>query len=146
MTTIDTVREYWDKHIHDLDITEHAVGSRAFFDDLDQYHFEKLHHLLRLVDFDGYRGRAVLEVGCGAAVDLARFARGGADVTGVDVAPSAIELARANFSQQRLTGDSRSPTASGCRFRTTHSISSTLTASCSTRPTPGDSSRSATAC
>jgi SAM-dependent methyltransferase len=98
------VREYWDKHIHDLDITEHAVGSRAFFDDLDQYHFEKLHHLLKLVDFDGYRGRSVLEVGCGAAVDLARFARGGADVTGVDVAPSAIDLARTNFSQQHLTG------------------------------------------
>jgi SAM-dependent methyltransferase len=102
--TIDAVREYWDKHIHDLEITEHAVGSQAFFDDLDQYHFEKLHHLLRLVDFDGYPGRAVLEVGCGAAVDLARFARGGADVTGVDVAPSAIELARTNFSQQHLIG------------------------------------------
>jgi SAM-dependent methyltransferase len=104
VTNIETVREYWDKHIHDLDVTEHAVGSRAFFDDLDQYHFEKLHHLLKLVDFDGYGGRAVLEVGCGAAVDLARFARGGADVTGVDVAPSAIELARTNFSQQRLKG------------------------------------------
>jgi SAM-dependent methyltransferase len=46
----------------------------------------------------------VLEVGCGAGVDLARFARGGAIVTGVDVAPSAIELARANFEQQGLHG------------------------------------------
>ena len=34
-----------------------------------------------------------------------RFAKGGAIVTGVDVAPSAIELARANFAQQRLGGD-----------------------------------------
>ena len=58
-------------------------GYPGFFDDLDQYHFEKLHHLLRLVDFDGYRGRTVLEVGCGAAVDLARFAKGGAITTGV---------------------------------------------------------------
>jgi len=33
------------------------VGSRGFFDDLDEYHFEKLHHLLRLVDFDGYADR-----------------------------------------------------------------------------------------
>src|SRR5262249_11141771 len=68
------------------------------------YHFDKLHHLLRLVAFDGYRGRTVLEVGCGAGVDLARFARGGAIVTGVDLAPSAIELARANFEQQQLPG------------------------------------------
>lgn len=104
MTGIDLVRAYWDHHIHDLDITRHPVGSRGFFDDLDQYHFEKLHHLLRLVDFDGYAAREVLEVGCGAGVDLARFAKGGAVVTGVDLAPSAIELARANFAQQQLTG------------------------------------------
>jgi len=102
VATTDEVRVYWDQHIHDLDITTHPVGSRGFFEDLDQYHFEKLHHLLRLVDFDGYPGRSVLEVGCGAGVDLARFAKGGAEVTGVDVAPSAIELARANFAQQGL--------------------------------------------
>jgi SAM-dependent methyltransferase len=104
VATIDDVRAYWNDHIHDLDISEQRPGSRAFFDDLDQYHFEKLHHLLRLVDFDGYRGRSVLDVGCGAGVDLARFARGGAHTTGVDVAPSAIALARANFEQQGLTG------------------------------------------
>jgi SAM-dependent methyltransferase len=105
VATIDEVRAYWNEHIHDLEITRHPVGSRGFFDDLDQYHFEKLHHLLQLVDFDGYSGRRVLEVGCGAGVDLARFARGGAAVTGVDIASSAIDLARANFEQQGLGGE-----------------------------------------
>jgi SAM-dependent methyltransferase len=105
VATVDEVRDYWDRHIHDLEITRHPVGSRGFFDDLDQYHFEKLHHLLRLVNFDGYAGRQVLEVGCGAGVDLARFARGGAVTTGVDVAHSAIDLARANFAQQGLAGE-----------------------------------------
>jgi SAM-dependent methyltransferase len=105
VTHIEEVRAYWDHRIHDLEITQHPVGSRGFFDDLDQYHFEKLHHLLRLVEFNGYAGRRVLELGCGAGVDLARFAKGGATVTGVDLAPSAIALARANFEQQALPGD-----------------------------------------
>ena len=105
-TTAD-VRNYWNQHIHDLEITRHPVGSRGFFDDLDQYHFEKLHHLERLVPFDGMRGKAVLDVGCGAGVDLVRFARGGAIVSGVDLAESAIELATANFAQQGLTADLR---------------------------------------
>jgi SAM-dependent methyltransferase len=107
VATVDEVRAYWERHIHDLEITAHPVGSRGFFEDLDQYHFEKLHHLLRLVDFNGYRGKQVLEVGCGAAVDLARFAKGGAICTGVDLAASAIDLARANFAQQGLTADFR---------------------------------------
>jgi SAM-dependent methyltransferase len=105
--TIDDVRNYWNAHIHDLDITSHPVGSPGFFADLDQYHFEKLHHLPRLVAFDGYRGRRVLEVGCGAGTDLVRFAKGGAIVTGVDLSPSAIALARQNFAQQGLEADLR---------------------------------------
>jgi SAM-dependent methyltransferase len=103
----DHVREYWNRHIHDLEITSHPVGSAGFFADLDRYHFEKLHHLPRLVPFDGYRGKRVLEVGCGAGTDLVRFARGGAVVTGVDIAASAIELARQNVAQQGLAADLR---------------------------------------
>jgi SAM-dependent methyltransferase len=92
-----SVREYWETHIHDLEVTRHPPGSPGFFLDLEQYHFEKLHHLPRLIPFDQYRGRRVLEVGCGAGTDLIRFARHGALVTGVDMAASAIRLASANF-------------------------------------------------
>jgi SAM-dependent methyltransferase len=107
VATTEEVRSYWEQHIHDLAITTHPVGSQAFFEDLDQYHFEKLHHLPRLVPFDSAAGKTVLEVGCGAGVDLARFARGGARVTGVDLAQSAIDLARTNFAQQGLSGNFR---------------------------------------
>ena len=105
--TTDDVRRYWNQHIHDVEITTHPVGTPGFFADLDQYHFEKLHHLLRLVDFNGYGGRRVLEVGCGAGTDLVRFAQGGAIVTGVDLSPSAIALARQNFAQHGLAADLR---------------------------------------
>jgi SAM-dependent methyltransferase len=107
MSNNSAVRAYWNDHIHDLDISTHTPGSREFFDDLDQYHFEKLHHLPRLIDFNAYRGKSVLDVGCGAGTDLARFAKGGAHVTGVDLSSSAIALAKQNFAQQGLAADLR---------------------------------------
>jgi SAM-dependent methyltransferase len=107
MTDNTAVRDYWNHHIHDLDISRHTPGSREFFADLDEYHFEKLHHLPRLIDFNAYRGKKVLDVGCGAGTDLARFAKGGAIVAGVDLSSSAIALARQNFAQQGLTADLR---------------------------------------
>jgi SAM-dependent methyltransferase len=106
-SNIAAVRDYWNRHIHDLEISSHPPGSPGFFADLDQYHFEKLHHLLRLVPFDEYRGKRVLDVGCGAGTDLVRFARAGAIVTGVDIAASAIALARQNVAQQGLDADLR---------------------------------------
>jgi SAM-dependent methyltransferase len=103
--TAADVRAYWNQHIHDLDISREAPGSPGFFADLDQYHFEKLHHLLRLVNFEGYRGKRVLDVGCGAGTDLVRFARAGAIVSGVDLSAAAVDLARANVAQQGLEAD-----------------------------------------
>jgi SAM-dependent methyltransferase len=96
------VRAYWDAHIHDLAITEHPIGTPGFFADLDQYHFEKLHHLLQVVDFAAQRNRRVLDVGCGAGVDLVRFAAAGARTAGVDLSANAIRLAGQNLSQQGL--------------------------------------------
>ena len=107
MSDNSQVRDYWNSHIHDLDVSSSVPGSREFFADLDRYHFEKLHHLPRLIEFSAYRGRKVLDVGCGAGTDLARFARGGALVTGVDLSSSAIGLAKENFAQQGLQGDLR---------------------------------------
>jgi ubiquinone/menaquinone biosynthesis C-methylase UbiE len=94
---IDAIQNYWNHRIHDLEMTDHPVGSKAFFDDLDDYRFDKLHYLPRLVDFSAFRGRRLLEVGCGIGTDLVRFAKGGARVTGVDLAETAIDLARKNF-------------------------------------------------
>jgi len=99
----ERVREYWNTHIHDLEISTHAPGSPGFFSDLDQYHFEKLHHLLNLIHFDEWKDRDVLDVGCGAGVEVVRFARAGARVTGVDIADSAITLARQNLGHQGLS-------------------------------------------
>jgi ubiquinone/menaquinone biosynthesis C-methylase UbiE len=100
---IDAIQRYWNERIHDLEMTDHPVGSREFFDDLDEYRFDKLNYLPRLVDFNAYRGQRLLEVGCGIGTDLVRFARGGALVTGVDLSTTAIGLAMKNFEWHGLT-------------------------------------------
>jgi len=105
--TTDAVRRYWNERIHDLEMTTHPPGSREFFADLDAYRFDKLRYLPELVDFGGFAGRRLLEVGCGIGTDLARFARGGAVVTGIDLSQTAIDLAAKNFAGLGLSGDLR---------------------------------------
>lgn len=102
---LEAIRSYWDEHIHDLEVATAEVGSPEFFQQLDHYRYEKLDYLARVIDFASYRGKRLLEVGCGAGIDLVRFARAGAEVTGVDLAPVSIELARRNFEQRDLEAE-----------------------------------------
>ena len=102
---ITEIQRYWNHRIHDLEMTDEPVGTRAFFDDLDDYRYDKLRYLPQLVDFSAYQGQRLLEVGCGIGTDLVRFATGGACVTGVDLAQTAIDLAHQNFALHGLTAE-----------------------------------------
>jgi len=99
------VRAYWNERVHDLDMTDEPVGTRAFFEALDEYRFDKLAYLPQVVDFGAYAGRQLLEVGCGIGTDLVRFARGGARVRGVDLSETAVRLARQNMELHGFTPD-----------------------------------------
>jgi SAM-dependent methyltransferase len=99
-----TVRAYWNTRIHDLEMTTQPVGSPKFFEELDEYRFDKLAYLPQVIDFDGYRGKTLVEVGCGVGTDLVRFARGGASVVGVDLSETAVGLAKANLATSGQAG------------------------------------------
>lgn len=102
---LDAIRSYWNKHIHDLEIARYPVGTRGFFEELEVYRFAKLEYLPGVVDFTGYNGKQLLEVGCGIGIDLVRFAKHGAIAIGVDLAEVAVGLARKNFELHGLRGD-----------------------------------------
>ena len=109
------VRTYWNARIHDLEMTDKPPGSKAFFAELDEYRFDKLAYLPRVIDFGGFRGQRLLEIGCGIGTDLVRFARGGAVVAGIDLSETAIRLARRNLEVNGLPCD-RFAVADGSRL------------------------------
>jgi 2-polyprenyl-3-methyl-5-hydroxy-6-metoxy-1,4-benzoquinol methylase len=102
---LEAVRLYWNNHIHDWKVARSTAGTKEFFDEVEAYRFEKLHYLPRLVNFEGYPGKRLLDLGCGVGNDTSRFAKAGAHVVGVDLAEHSIELAKQNFQQRGLPGE-----------------------------------------
>jgi len=92
--TTEAIRRYWNERIHDLEMTKHPVGTREFFADLDDYRFDKLRYLPELVDFAGFRGQRLLEVGCGAGNLLLQATVPGSHPMALDLSIQALTFVR----------------------------------------------------
>ncbi len=105
MDVNQSVSQYWDHNVSNWKVAnELEIGSEAFFKEVERYRFEKLDYLPKVVDYNAYAKKSVLDIGCGLATDLSRFAKGGAEVTGIDISPQAIRLAKQNFELRGLRG------------------------------------------
>jgi ubiquinone/menaquinone biosynthesis C-methylase UbiE len=79
-------------------------GSRAYFERLLEGRHEYAPWMTEAFGYERFRGRRVLDVGCGQGIDLANFALGGAEVTGIDLTPRHVELARSHLAALGLEG------------------------------------------
>lgn len=81
-------------------------GSRSFFTQaIAARYSEYAPWLLAYIYSLPVRGKRVLEVGCGMGLDALEFARGGARVTGIDLVPRHVKLARKLFSTCGIRGN-----------------------------------------
>ena len=99
------IQEYWDRNVSNWKIAKSPVGSEQFFREVEQYRFSKLSYLAKRVDFGGYPGKRLLDVGCGLGNDLSRFVSGGSEGVGIDISPMAIKLSKTNFEYRNLSAE-----------------------------------------
>ena len=91
---ISRVRDYWDARPCNLRHSQAPVGTKEYFDQVEARKYFVEPHIPGFAEFDRWRGKKVLEIGCGIGTDTINFARHGAKVTTVDLSERSIELAR----------------------------------------------------
>jgi ubiquinone/menaquinone biosynthesis C-methylase UbiE len=91
------VREWWNASPCGIRVSEKEVGSKVFFEEVEKHRYDQEYHIPRVANFGAWKGKAILEIGCGLGTDLLLFARAGANVTGIDLSRRSIELASERF-------------------------------------------------
>src|ERR1043166_3132475 len=112
----ERVRAFWQEHPCGSKFSDAEIGTREFFDRVEQHRYEKEWHIPAAAGFASTRGLKVLEVGCGVGTDGLQFARAGADYTGVDLTEAAVGLARNNFASAGTPGEFRMSDAENLDF------------------------------
>jgi len=92
--TVQDVKQYWDRRPCNIRHSARDVGTREYFDEVEQRKYFVEPHIPGFAQFERWRGKEVLEIGCGIGTDSCNFVRNGADLTVVELSTESVSIAR----------------------------------------------------
>jgi len=107
VVTTEGVQRYWDEHPLCASQIPFEIGAKDWFDHYDELRegIEPIDFSYELHEYRDFRGKKVLDVGCGNGYVLSKYAGEGADVTGIDLTPTAVSICRQRFALLELRGE-----------------------------------------
>jgi ubiquinone/menaquinone biosynthesis C-methylase UbiE len=104
---IEAVRDFWNANPLCASSIPEEVGTAGYFEKYDKLREinEPIEFSYNLHEYLHFRGKRVLDVGCGNGYVLSKYAGEGAEVYGVDISETAVEITKRRFSLLSLPAD-----------------------------------------
>jgi SAM-dependent methyltransferase len=97
-SSLQDVMDYWNRRPCNIRHSRKDVGTKEYFDEVEARKYMVEPHIPGFADFNSWRGKRVLEIGCGIGTDAINFIRAGADYTGTDLSEESVALTKKRLS------------------------------------------------
>lgn len=117
MATIQEVKQYWQENPL-LSFELNNIGSAEFFKEFNRIKREDIERFaLAYWEFDVFRNKKVLEVGCGPGWLTTHYALAGADVYAIDLTPRAVKLTQNHLQYKNTSAHIQEASAEELPFK-----------------------------
>lgn len=95
--SIDTVKQFWNTRPCNIRHSSKEVGTKEYFEEVEKRKYFVEPHIPVFAEFERWRGKKVLEIGCGIGTEALNFARHGAELTIVELSEESLAVTKKRF-------------------------------------------------
>lgn len=94
---MEEIIAYWNKQPCNIKHSSCEIGTIEYFNQIENRKYFVESHIPAFADFNKWKGKKVLEIGCGIGTDALNFVKNGALYTGIELSDKSLEITKKRF-------------------------------------------------
>lgn len=94
---VDRVKQFWNRRPCNIRHSKKEFLSKEYFDEVELKKYTIEPHIPKFADFERWKGKKVLEIGCGIGTDSINFVRNGAKLTVIELSDESLRITKKRF-------------------------------------------------